>query len=424
MRVVGYIRISRAEDRDDVPGLARQEADVRAYCEAHGHDLVEVVSEVASARGHRPAFESMLRGLTTGIVVWRLDRLGRRPSDLERVIESIPDDSDILAVMDPALGVGSISGLLTLRIVGAFAAAESDTMGLRIRRALDERAGQGLGHGPRSWGYLPSYSEIVPEEAEVIREMAARVIDGESLASLCRDLDMRGVRTPRGGAWTVGPLGRSLRRPALAGIRVYQGRRISGGIPPILDRGTYEHLQRALRRRSTVRSAAPRLLSGLLYCGVCGHRMYPAPASRGIIYYRCQRSAGSERCGRMNVTADLADETVRAAIEVRLDSDAYREAVRTEPESWGQVEALEARREEIAEDYARGLVSRDTLHAALRVIDEEIARHEVVGAPAPVAWTDDERGVAGLLLSRVECHPPGTPDSTYDPGRLRLVWRV
>jgi site-specific DNA recombinase len=45
---------------------------------------------------------------------------------------------------------------------------------------------------------------VIEEEAEVIRECARRTLAGESLSSIARDLEARGVETPRAAGLPFG----------------------------------------------------------------------------------------------------------------------------------------------------------------------------------------------------------------------------
>ncbi|TDZ97749.1 hypothetical protein CCUG60885_01298 [Mycobacteroides salmoniphilum] len=76
------------------------------------------------------------------------------------------------------------------RIFAAFAAKESGRKSARMKRKYEQKAAQGLPHGPaRAFGYEPDKVTIRETEAAVIRELVARelvarVCAGESVNSL------------------------------------------------------------------------------------------------------------------------------------------------------------------------------------------------------------------------------------------------
>ncbi|MFH1329413.1 MAG: recombinase family protein, partial [Actinomycetota bacterium] len=92
------------------------------------------------------------------------------------------------------------------------ASYESDIKSERIRRKHADLAAKGAvsGGGPRPFGYGPDRLHLVPDEAALIREAASRVIAGESLRSVCRDFNERGITTSTGGAWTIQTMHRML----------------------------------------------------------------------------------------------------------------------------------------------------------------------------------------------------------------------
>jgi site-specific DNA recombinase len=80
------------------------------------------------------------------------------------------------------------------RILAAVNAKESDNISRRVRRKQQELAERGRPHGgPRRYGYQVDFSAIEPDEATIIQDLARRTLAGESLASLCRELNARGI---------------------------------------------------------------------------------------------------------------------------------------------------------------------------------------------------------------------------------------
>ena len=115
------------------------------------------------------------------------------------------------------------------QIVGAAAQYESKLKGERVRAKHAQNARDGKSHGgPRPFGYergSPGELVIKPDEAAVIREMADRVLAGESVRSLAIDLTARGVPTVKGAIrWAPTTVVGVLRSPRLAGLVSLAGR--------------------------------------------------------------------------------------------------------------------------------------------------------------------------------------------------------
>ena len=90
--MVGYIRVSTAEQAEDGVSLAAQRVKIEQYCALYDLTLVEVIDDAAlSAKTlNRPGLQralSMLRsGKADGLVVAKLDRLTRSVGDWQRLI--------------------------------------------------------------------------------------------------------------------------------------------------------------------------------------------------------------------------------------------------------------------------------------------------------------------------------------------------
>jgi site-specific DNA recombinase len=90
--VLIYTRLS-TEDVHDATG--RQEVACRSYAEARNWEVAAALCDVdASAyqpRARRPGFETLIAEAASrsadGVLVWKLDRLVRRPKDFERLWE-------------------------------------------------------------------------------------------------------------------------------------------------------------------------------------------------------------------------------------------------------------------------------------------------------------------------------------------------
>ena len=88
-----YCRIS--DDRDGrALGVSRQEADCRALAERKGWPVGDLYVDndisAADPRKRRPEYERLLEDIKAGridaVVAWDLDRLHRRPIELETVL--------------------------------------------------------------------------------------------------------------------------------------------------------------------------------------------------------------------------------------------------------------------------------------------------------------------------------------------------
>ena len=242
----------------------------------------------------------------------------------------------------------------------------------------------------RAFGYAADRAELAEEEAAAIRDAANRVLAGETLSSIVKDWNRRGLRTVKGGPWRVNSLSGMLLHPRLVQE------------PAILDPETHGRLAalHASRRKGPRRATRQYLLTGLLRCWRCGGTLRGMSRARGADLYVCPGPPHGG-CSGTAITADHAEEAVTDLVLARLDSLAGRPGA---VDGHDAVQALAAHRRrllELGELWASGAVSREEWLA----LKASISRR-VTAAEARVARVNRLavlRGVAGagpLLRSR------------------------
>lgn len=456
LRVATYCRIS--DDRGgQALGVKRQGEDCEALVEARGWQLARrfVDNDMSAYSGKpRPGYAQLLDavrgGLVDGIVAWHPDRLHRSPGELEDFL-TVVEQHDVVVetVRAGKWELSTPSGRMTARILGSVARGESEHKSDRVRRALEQRADMGRSHGRVAYGWtrtvLPDGSKVETvndAQAALVRDLALRIVRGESLRSIVTDLNTRGIPSPAGKPWAKVMLRHVVCRERNVGLRVYRGEVIGpGDWPPILDRALWEQLRAVLAdpsRRTSASSAAVHLLSGLARCGVCGGPMRAA-VNRTVPSYRCaDRSCVSRNRADLDalVTGLVVERLSRpdaAALFAPVD-DRAREAA-------SEAAEVRARLDNAADDYADGAIDREQFHriterlrprldaaqARARVVDSSPLLSGLVGARDVQSVWDSlplsrRRGAVDLLLTvSVLRTKPGA--RTFDPGCVEIQWR-
>lgn len=241
--------------------------------------------------------------------------------------------------------------------------AEREAGDIRERnlRTVQANAEKGRPHGRMPYGYRriydPASGALVTQtpfqgdgetplaEAQVVMDAASAVLRGATLRSICRDLNARGVPSPRkprkktldenpAGAvttWIPATIRQILLNPTIAGRRVHRGEDIGPAAwDPIIEYGTWLQVRSVLTDPARVANPAPRgpqprhLLSGIARCGECGARLKAATnLSRIPRAYTCR----SEGCMRVTVTAPRVDERVEAVLKALFSRPENRKAL-------------------------------------------------------------------------------------------------
>ncbi len=333
MRAGIYTRISQDREGDSF-SPERQEKLCRQLAEARGWEVVRVETDRDKSgwkkNVQRPGFEALLAAVDRReldvVMAYSLVRLGRRSIQLLELLEYLRERGAALALYDLNIDTSTAVGQMFFTFVAGMAQLEAEQTSERVKSYNKLAAGQGWLHsgGSRQFG-LDRSGWPHPDEAGVVLEVAARLIDGESLRRVATSLNERGVTTTTGRQWSGPTLRQMITSPRLAGLRAYNGTEVPGTWPgaaePVLTPERRRELVDALERRrpAVVASSAVRhLLTGLVRCGTCGETMktmgFRLRDGRTFPRYQCVKQPGKASCGRVAVTKDSLDAFVTSEV--------------------------------------------------------------------------------------------------------------
>jgi site-specific DNA recombinase len=457
-----YARISSDPEGNRL-GVDRQTADCRALAERKGWPIAEVyIDDDRSAYSGkpRPEYRRMLADISAGavdaVLVYNLDRLHRQPRELESFFDVV-DAAGLtaLASVEGDINLASHDGRFHARILGAVARKSSDDLSRRIRRKNEERALAGLptGGGHRPFGYQADRRTLDPVEAPLVQEAAARVLAGEAVRAIAAEWDKRGLKTPAGKGWTVQTLRRLLVAPRLSAQREYRGEIVAAGQwQPIVTPDETARLRVVLAERSRSRTRPVRryLLAGLLRCGLCDAVLVARPQADRQRRYVCATGPGKTGCGRLAVKADDVEALISGAVLERLASPRLAAARAGGAASHGPMAederalaADQGQLDELARVYGERAITLSEWLAARKPIEARIAaarrrlskvsRRDAIAdylggekdarAEWPALTLNRQRSVVSAMLDRAVVGPAVRGRSTFDPGRVRAVWR-
>jgi site-specific DNA recombinase len=469
-RALIYCRIS-SDPEHDLLGVTRQLEDCRALAERLGWEIVgEYVDDDVSAYSGkpRPQYEAMLDALRgrngNAVLAWHPDRLHRSPRELESFIDLIElTKAKVQTCRAGEYDLSTPSGRMTARVVGAVARGESEHKSDRVRAKLKQNADMGkvAGGKNRPFGYGADKLTVVPEEAAIVREIAKRLLAGETLRSVTAWVNSTGVTTTTGRDWTPG------RIKSIAVNYRYSGQRATGsGVnakvtnesawDAIVDRQTTDKLRALLLdpARRMNRSARRYLLSGHVTCATCGKNMLARPRVREGKFqrrYMCVNDQGRHGCGRNTITADDFEEAIGDLLVVRFEKLAKAGAFKIkggiiDDEVSAETAAIDAKLATLARQWANDDITdgeRDAARAALIERRNRLStrvRRDVSAIPAILAefaadptrlraeWEklpfDRKRAFVESLIDSIVLTPaPGAPQFTVER-LVREPWKA
>jgi DNA invertase Pin-like site-specific DNA recombinase len=465
MRAALYARISKDAEATGM-GVARQERECRALAERQGWEVVGVYVDndmsASSLKRPRPEYQRLIAdvraGLVDAVIARHDDRLHRHPRDAEDFIDLVEETGVKVLLLDGLRDFTTARGRAEVRSEATRAKYESERKGERLRLAHEDLAAQGRwSGGPRPYGYRSvggGSLDVVAEEAEVVREAAGRALAGETLYSICADLNRRGVASAQGSGWRTPSLKRVLTSPTIAGRRERRGEDAGPAVwAPILDEVTWRRLQATLSRPPR-RGRPPSYLltGGIARCGVCGSALHAQVKRSGVRGYAC--GGGPDKPGGrfcVSVLAGPLEEEVVERLLHALDSPAVWEAMRGSADREqadalaGRVAEVEARLEDLAATWGRGEISRSEWMAARGAVERDLdearrglAKAQGSAAAARVAelagdgaireaWSGlglaERRAIVLAVVDRVVVRTTSVR-GRFDPERVEVVWRA
>ncbi len=245
----------------------------------------------------RPGLQRLIAdiedGLVDVVVVYKIDRLSRSLADFAKLVE-VFDRNDVTFVsVTQSFNTTTSMGRLTLNILLSFAQFEREVTAERIRDkfAASRKKGMWMGGVP-PWGYRVENRKLVIDEerAEHVRWIFARFLEIGSGTELAREVEKRGLRTPKGNRIDKKFLYRMLNNRAYIGEAVHKGQSYPGEHKAIIDRATWDKVHAILKesprkRAARTRAETPALLKGLLY-GPDGAAFSPSHTRKGGRLYR------------------------------------------------------------------------------------------------------------------------------------------
>lgn len=196
MNVIGYIRVSTAEQTDSGAGLDAQRAAIGAAVEARGWRLVRIEEDAGVSGGtpwgERPALKRALIGVgngdAQGLMVAKLDRLTRRVADIAEILELSQSRKWKLIALDFGLDTSTPAGEMMANILASFSQYERRLIGQRTREGMAALRAKGRHMGRRSKVPAPVRQRIAREREE-----------GRSLQAIAAGLNADEIPTVAGG---------------------------------------------------------------------------------------------------------------------------------------------------------------------------------------------------------------------------------
>ena len=352
----------------------------------------------------RPEFLKMIRLCRQGkidmVLTKSLSRFARNTVDSLKYIRDLKALGIAIMFEKENINTLETDTEMMLTIMSCFAQAESESISKNVSWGI--RQSFKSGNVPIQYAKLLGYKkgendlpEIIPEEAEIVKEIFRSYLDGMSLKQIADSLNSRGIKTKHKQTTWHSEIVKSilvnekytgdalLQKTYITDCITKKSRKNNGELPmylvknhhePIISRADFNRVQEEMARRGAKRTIADKLtkteqgkysakyaLSELLVCGECGtHYRRVTWTAKGFkeIKWRCinRIQYGKKKCHNSpTVDEQMLHKAIVSAInefcEVKDDvAKVLRESITgvLDPNLNGSVQAAQQRIDEIA----------------------------------------------------------------------------
>lgn len=410
MKAIGFFREPAPGSKGE--SLAAQNKAFLEFCEKHGYDVAVTFVETVERDGRRGGFRQLvdyLRRPDLGFVVVvarSLEAMGAdRQEAVRRYFQLESLGAQVAFLNGPADTMAELVRSWSDQ-------TGREKLGERVRAAMRRKAVRGEVLGRPPYGYrvgMRRRLELVQEEAVVVRYIFRMYLhEGMGIRLIARRLNEEGLRTRRGGNWSMVSIRDILRNRVYLGTYSRFGVRVPGSHPALITPDDFRAVQdrlNARRNNYSKRQPSPFLLAGLVQCGHCGNKMIGVSrrqswrrrsGSEGRAsyrYYQCESRTNQSMCDYHTQRAEALEEQVRATLSgvdgapllPKAGDEALVLAEWTERANRlrARLRQLDRRLEEQLSAAAKGRIGREQLHklsiatAAQRLkLEEELEETE------------------------------------------------
>lgn len=306
-RVAAYARVSSDKDAA-FHSLEAQTEYYEQYVVTHpGWQLVGIYSDngISGTIINRPEFQRMLQDCRDGkidlVVTKSVTRFARNTVILLETIRELKRlGVDVYFEKEDMHSI-SPDGELLVTLLAMYAEEEARSASENQRWRIVKRFENGEPWVGKMLGYRLENCQlvVVPEEAEVVRQIFSDYLSGLGQANIAKKLKLQGISPASGNTWSRTSIRAILMNEKYTGSMILQktyrkdfrskitlnnhGERrkyyVEHSHEAIIDQETFDLVQaemarRAARHNHTPRTAQsePHLFCGILQCGLCGHR--------------------------------------------------------------------------------------------------------------------------------------------------------
>lgn len=360
----------------------------------------------------RPAFQQLLKDSAAAkwdiVLVYAIDRFGR--NSIEIAINKYHLQKNGKTVISATQrtarnvdGSKNLDGILLENFYIGMAEYYSEELSQKVTRGLRESYAKGnftggrplLGYkvidDPRSAGDRKPRKIIVIDKdtAPLVRYVFEEYAKGTSKKDIMAELTRRGYKNTKNKPLSLTSFSNNLTSRKYIGEVEHDGVLYTNIYPPLIDKATFETVQKRLARRkqapAALKAKEDYILQGKAFCGHCGARMVGVSGTgraATYYYYACGKKYKYHTCDKRSERKDFLEQLV---VELTLEY------------------VLEPKRMDFIADRVMALYQNEFNEENVKAIERRVAALEEEIEKAVNAFIDaDSKMVRAKLNQRVE----------------------
>lgn len=425
-----YLRKSRADLEKERLGefetLAKHERELTAMAEKMELPIDDVYREIVSGESisERAEFRRLMDGVARReyayVICHAIDRLGRGDMmEYGWVLSTFQYSHTLIVTPGKTYDPTDIYDIQALQMQMIIASGELHSTKRRLKAGKESSAKEGQHVASRApYGYDKTVTSnrkktLVPnKDADVIRELFARVAAGEAKAAVARDFNKRGLRTSLDKSWTPKSVMCLLQNPVYKGmirwgyertvidgrdgmmLRKAKQRRgdeilVEGLHEPLVSEELWEEANRKaiVSPRGRIDYDLRNPLARVLKCKHCGRTMnwadykFANGDGKEYIYYRHRHYS---KCPNIKVKMHQAGEVIGAVVEALTELAGQYEMVVTDGDDGAKTHAdrlasmyaamkeLERQQNKLVELYTAEAITLEEFRDRRHPLDERV----------------------------------------------------
>ena len=392
MHAVGYF-VEGARRDGNVRSIGEQNRSFSDFCARHGYEIAATFLDTTGQEPEETGLNQMLGFLRRGqrgFTVVVVDCLGVLGSDLGHAAMKL------LAIEETGVQVYSATNdeEAARALLTTWAdRGEGTPVSEKVRSAMRRKAVRGEALGRPPFGYRIGARrrlEMVPDEAAIVRYIYALYLqEGLGIRLIAGRLNEDGLKTRRGGSWSMVSVRDILRNRTYLGTYSRFGVKVPNSHPALITQDDFKRVQERLQSRQPSgvrRTVQPFLLSGIVYCARCGNRLIGVSRRQSwetregegksaiYRYYQCESRTNQNACEYNTQRAAELEQKVRDELAsgepgvTRIQragnvDDYITDAVSQVGRIEGQMRRVRRQVEEIVADAAHGHITLERMRA-------------------------------------------------------------